>query len=263
MTMIQRSNKPKRKLYKIVIFVLFISFLLINYFKIEPLHKITLTVTSPIFKVRDIVSKPFNNFFSYFAYKRDLEQKNEELRKENSKLKIEIISSDVLKNDYKELLKQKKDGEVEIEIAKVILKPPFSSFDSFTLSGNFDDSSIGKKVYYQNIILGEIVEASSFNAVVKLYSASGHKSVAKIKDGNQFEVVGIGGGRYEIILPKDVDIKENDPIIFPENEIVLFGVVNKISVTEDDLFNKVLFNVPIDFKDINYVRVGTSLNMLE
>jgi len=263
MTMIQRSSKPKKKFYKIVILILFVMFLIFNYFKIEPLHKITLTISSPVFKIRDIVSKPFENFFSYFANKKELEQRNEDLKKENTGLKIEILSFENLVNDYKEVLKQTKEGEVEIEIAKVLLKPPYSSFDSFTIAGNFDNSSVGKKIYYQNIILGEIVEVSSITAIVKLYSASGYKTVAKLKDGNQFEIIGKGSGRYEMILPKDIKITENDPIFSPENNIVMFGVVNKISATEDDLFNKVLFNIPIDFKNINYVRIGKPLNVLE
>jgi hypothetical protein len=143
------------------------------------------------------------------------------------------------------------------------LKTKDSVFSPFNNFFSQKDISIGEKVFYQNIILGEVVEINSQEAIVKLYSSSGHKSVSKLNNGNEFEVVGKGSGQYEMVLPKDVEILENDPVIYPAEEIVLFGIINTIFATEDDLFNKVLFNIPVDFADINYVQVGKPVNILE
>jgi len=223
---------------------------------------LTQKFSSPIIKTRDLALKPFNNFFSYFDSKKELENTNDDLRKEISNLKIEVLSSIILKTEYQSLLKQSNKDENEI-IAKVVFKPPFSSFNNLIISNDSGTITEGQKIYYQNVILGEVVDVSDEFATVKLFSASGNSSIAKLTNGNEVEVVGRGTGQYEIILPKEVDVSENDPIIYPENEIVLFGLVNKVFATEDDLFNKVLFNIPIDFARVNYVRVGAPLDILE
>lgn len=258
MTNIKKSRKDKKSFFRFFIVILIIIFLIFNYFKWKPLHKVTLLMSGPILNIKEVVLKPFSNISFFFFSKQKIEKENQLLKRENLNLKIEVLSNIILKKEYNDLLFQKEEKFEDSLLAKVILKPPFSSFDNFVLGGKFDEFKIGQKIYYQNVILGEIVEIRDNIAIAKLYSASGSKIPAKLIDGNQFEVFGKGSGQYEMILPKDVEIKEGDPIIYPENEIILLGVINKITSTSDDLFKKALFNIPIDFKDINYVSIENS-----
>lgn len=263
MTYIQKKRKGKGNSFKYVILFLFILFFVLNYFKITPFNKITLSVSGPALVIKEKALSPFDNFFSYFKSKKDLEEQNENLQREISDLKIEVLSSEILRYEYQSLSKQKENSDEEVEIAKVILKPPFSSFDSLVLSGDFDSSKIGQKVFYRNIIVGEIIEVGGGVATVKLASASGTKSPAKLKDGSQFEIIGRGNGMYEMTLPRDAQIESGDPIAFPDGAIVLYGFVNEILATDDDLFIRVLFNTPVDFRDLNYLRIGKPLSVLE
>lgn len=267
MTNFQRSRKDKGGKFKIIIITLIILFLILNYFKLTSFHTFGFFVSGPVLKTKEVILSPFNNFFAYFKSKQELEEKNKELEKEISNLKIEVLSSEILRFEYQSILKEtensKQETEQSVEIAKVILKPPFSSFDNLVLGGQFDQSDLNQKVFYRNIFIGEIVEITNKTAIVKLASASKNISPVKLSDGNLFEAIGKGYGQYEITLPKDVEVKVGDPVAYPENEIVLFGVVNKVVTSEDDLFNKVLFNIPIDFAEINYVRIGTPLDVLE
>jgi cell shape-determining protein MreC len=259
--MTQRGRK-KRSGFKIIILFFVILFLVLNYFKVTPFHSTVMSFSVSALKTKDSVFSPFNNFFSYFSSKKSLENESDELKKQISDLKLETLSNEILKYEYKTLLQQVDKSSEDQKIAKVLFKPPYSSFNNLIISSQ-KDISIGEKVFYQNIILGEVVEINSQEAIVKLYSSSGHKSVSKLNNGNEFEVVGKGSGQYEMVLPKDVEILENDPVIYPAEEIVLFGIINTIFATEDDLFNKVLFNIPVDFADINYVQVGKPVNILE
>lgn len=263
MTYIQSNRKGKGGGFKFVILGLFVLFLILNYFKITPFHKLTIAISGPALVIKEKALSPFDNFFAYFKSKKELEKENEELKKEVSNLNIEVLSSEILKYEYKNILNQKEEKESSVEIAKVILKSPFSSFDTLVLGGEFDDSKLGQKVFYRNIIIGEIVEVGSKMAIVKLESSSGNISTAQTKDGNQFEVLGRGNGMYEMILPKDVEVEVGDPVIYPAEEIVLYGFVNEVLNTEDDLFNRVLFNTPVDFKDLNYLRVGTPFDIAD
>lgn len=263
-----RGRKKKRVGLKIIIVIIILLFIATNIFKWTPFHSFGLKITEPVLKIKDMTLSPFNNFFSYFKSKRDLETKNEELEKEIANLKIEVLSSQILEFEHKDLLEQvivNSDNDLveSVEIAKVISRPPFSSFDSLLLSGNFDDTKIGQKVFYRNILLGEIVDVTPTVATVKLNSASGNTFIGRLGDGSEFEILGRGSGQYEMTLQKGVDIKQGDPIIYPEEKIVLIGIVNQVFATDDDLFNKVLFNIPINFKDLNYVRIGQPMDVLE
>jgi cell shape-determining protein MreC len=251
MQSIQRSRKEKKSVFKITLLILFVVFLALNFFKWQPLNSFVLSVSNPLLELKENIYKPFSGFFDYFGSKNKLNKEVESLKKENSNLRLQVLTNIIVESEYNNLIKQNLSSE--IEIAKVILKPPYSSFDTMIISGNFDESKIGQKVFFQNIILGEVVEVRQNTAIIKLYSASSNKTVAKLTNGNQFEVIGKGSGQYEMILPKDAVIKEGDPIIYPDENIVLFGAINKITSTEDELFQKVLFNIPVDFKDINYV----------
>jgi cell shape-determining protein MreC len=224
---IQRSRKEKKSVFKITLLVLFILFLVLNYFKWQPLNSFVLNVSEPILELKEKIYQPFAGFFDFFGSKKKLNEEVENLKKENSSLRLQVLTNIVVESEYNNLIKQSITSE--IEVAKVILKPPFSSFDTMIISGNFDESKTGQKVYFKNIILGEIVEVRQNTAIVKLFSASSHKTVAKLTDGNQFEVIGKGSGQYEMILPKDAVINEGDPIIYPDDEIVLFGAINKIT----------------------------------
>ena len=264
MSITPRSKRKRKSVFKLVLLVLFILFLILNYFKWQPFHSILFPLSGSVLKTKEVVLSPFANVFSYFDSKKRLEEEKDKLKKEVTDLKMQALSFEILKFEYKNLKNQfdDKNGS-SVEIGKIILKPPFSGFDNLVIGGEFDESKIGQKVFYRNIILGEIVEVRGDNAIVRLYSASGNSSSAKLKDGNLFEVVGKGYGQYEMTLPKDIEIEEGDPLIYPDNEVALFGIVNKVFSTDDDLFNKVLFNIPIDFAEINYVRIGYPLNILE
>lgn len=246
--------KKKDKAFRNTILVLLVLFFVLNIFRIPVFNSFGLTVSKYFLLGRDVVFAPLNTVTQYFQSKDALIQENEELQKELIDLKIVSLTNDVLENQYQELLSFSEDGTSKA-LAKVLLKPPYSSFDTLIVTGDFSAISDGTKVFYKNIILGEISEHTSDVATVRLYSASGNTSVAQLESGEQIDVIGRGSGMYEILLPKDIEISEGDLILFPDQDIVMFGVVNAILESQDDLFNEVLFNIPIDFRDINFVEL--------
>jgi cell shape-determining protein MreC len=261
MNSIGRGRKKKRSIFGFIILFLIILFSILNIFKVQPLHSALFGISGPILKAKDTLLIPFSGITTYFSSKTDLEKENKELKEEINMLRVEVLSSEIVRSEYRSLLAQ--DVSTEDRIAKVVFKPPFSSFDNLILSGDFNDGDLNQKVFYENVVLGEIESINGSNATVRLYSAAGNKTPAKLPNGVEFEVEGKGTGRYSITLPRDVEIEVGDPISYPHEKIVLLGAVNIVAPTEDDLFKTVLFNIPIDFADINYVRIGKPLNVLE
>lgn len=265
MNVVGIKKRKKGKFFKISISLIIVGFIVFNLFKIPVFHSVTNSIATPIFSFKDFALKPFSNFFAYFQSKQNLADEKDELEKEITRLKIQVLSDQAIRSEYNDLLKQSSNDNNSLgeRFAKVVLKPPYSSFDSLLLSGDFSNIENGTKVFFENVILGEIVDHSNTSANVKLYSASGNTFVGELPSGNQVDVVGLGLGRYEITLPKDLEVSAGDVVSYPSENIVIIGSINEIFSSDDELFNKVLFNIPIDFSQMNYVRIGSPLNMLE
>jgi hypothetical protein len=106
------------------------------------------------------------------------------------------------------------------------------------------------------VVIGTLVEKTGRYGSVKLFSSPNEVTPAVVK-GVQFEAKGLGGGRYYLEAPKDFVVAENDPVLYPNEQIILLGVVGQIESNEEDLFKKIYFNLPVPIESISYVSVGT------
>jgi cell shape-determining protein MreC len=250
-----KGVKRREKFFRNFVFLLFLTFLALNVFKIPVFHSVGLSFSKYFLLGRDVVFSPFTTMLSHFQSKEDLLKENDSLSDEVSTLKIRLLTNEIIERDYKELLLLQEGRDGGGKFAKVLLKPPYSSFDNLIIIGNLEGIDGGDQVFYQNIALGDIFTVNGDIATVKLYSASGHSLTAKLLSGEQIDVMGKGFGRYEATLSKDIEVKKGDPIVLPDKSVIILGVVNEVSQSDDQLFNKILFNIPVDFRDINHVSV--------
>lgn len=250
----EKKGNRREKIFKNTVLFLFVVFIIFNALKVPFLNSVSLSISKNFFLGRDVVLKPFNNLIENFNSKRVLIEENKDLKKQLKNLELKLLSSEISTEEYKRYSELIEDGN-EKKILKVLLKPPVSSFDNLVVTGEIEDSDIGKRIYFKNVILGELVEKNDDMGIVKLYSTPENILNAKLTSGEQIEIIGKGSGRYEAVLSKDIEINEGDPVIFPDQEIVVLGVVNKVIQSEDDLFNNILFNIPIDFREIDFVEI--------
>lgn len=177
-----------------------------------------------------------------------------ELRKENNDLK-EILNRRVSSNSV---------------VAYILKKPPFSAYDSLIIDiGIKNGISIGDKVYAMgNIIIGEISEVNDVTSKVKLYSSYGEKydifiGINKNNDVSsttkqkniQATATGRGGGSFEIIVPRDVKVEENDIVTIPSLTNSVFGIVKKIIADPARAYSTILFSQPINIYEQKWVEV--------
>jgi hypothetical protein len=69
------------------------------------------------------------------------------------------------------------------------------------------------------------------------------------------EAIGIGGGNFNIFLPREVEVKENDVIVIPSITSNIFGIVEKVNFKETDSFQTVLFKSPVNISELSFVEV--------
>ncbi len=207
-----------------------------------------------VLESKSAVLSPVRGALVYFQSKDTLEESQRKLLAENMNLKLDALTSQAITQEFEYFKTLFGDVSPSTQPIKVILKPPFTPFDTVSLSGDLDPYAEGSSVFYQNVLIGTLMEKTGRYGSVKLLSTPGNVTPALIK-GVQFEAKGLGGGRYFIEAPKDFDIKEGDPILYPSEQVILLGVVGQLESKEEDLFKKVSFNLPVPLDSISYVSI--------
>lgn len=143
-------------------------------------------------------------------------------------------------------------------LAYIVKKPPQTAYDSYIVDIGTNDVQIGDKVYaLGNVLIGEIYEVNSGFAKVKLYSTQGEKySVSIGKDNIHASAIGVGGGAFETVLPKDVKIVVGDIVTVPDKEISVFGIVRDVTVDPARSFSTILFSQPVNIYELKWVQIN-------
>jgi cell shape-determining protein MreC len=252
-----RKTKTQKGRRNQIIFVIILLFILIttgSYVK-----GFSQWINRPLQATKNFVTAPFDSATNYFASKKSLESQNKELLSENKKLKIELLTLNSLKSENEELkeILNYSDQNYNKAIAKVLNKPPASPFDTFVIDIGEDNSSedlnlsIGKKVYYKNIIIGEIKEVYSKSSIVELYS-SPNKNISVVIVGNETTASGQSNGTFKVSLPRDISIETGEPI-FSSGDVV--GVVSAIDFESSNTFQDIYFAFPFQLNEIDWVEI--------
>lgn len=255
--MIYRQRNKKRNIsFKIILFVIAI-FVILRIFNLNIFDGFIKNTFNQVLHSKSVVSSPLREVVNYFDSKARLAKENEELKTENTNLKLSLLTETVANEEYDLFKEQFVNWSTSTSAIKVILKPPFMPFDIIRLGGDLSEYEVGNLVFYQNVIIGSVVEKTGRYASVELFSTPGKVTPALI-NGTQFEARGLGGGRYLIEVAKDFEIQEQDAIIYPHEKVILLGVVGEIESNEEDLFKKVYFNTPVALTSISYVTIGAT-----
>ena len=168
---------------------------------------------------------------------------NDTLQKEN------VVLKDLL---------DRKDSKQKTVLATVLVKPPLTPYDMLTLDiGEDYNVKVGDKVMVNaNIYIGEVSEVMPRASKVTLYSTPGRKlSVVLGASAVSVEAVGIGGGNFNIFIPREVEVKEGDVIVIPSITANVFGIVEKVNFKETDSFQTILFKSPVNISELTFVEV--------
>ncbi|MFH1608962.1 MAG: rod shape-determining protein MreC, partial [Patescibacteria group bacterium] len=127
---------------------------------------------------------------------------------------------------------------------------------------------VGQRVFaYGNIPIGKIAEVEANSSKVVLYSSPGEKTEAIISLGHSLtgeagsamssfvELVGRGGGNFEITLPRDYILPEGTEIVLPGAYPYLLGTVKTIISDPRDPFQKALIVSPVNVQELKFVQV--------
>jgi cell shape-determining protein MreC len=253
--MIYRQRNKNKNTGTKVIFSLIVFLVILRIFNISIFVDMFDAPVNYILESNTVVLSPLKNTLVYFKSKKDLEEQVRTLQSENTNLKLENILGQTVTQEFEYFKTQFGEDVPENKLYKVILKPPFTPFDNIQITGDLSTKNIGDFVFYKSILIGKIIEKNNRYATVELFSTP-NKIIPITIQGQQFEAKGLGGGRFIFEVSKELEINQGEPIIYPEQKLLILGVAEFIESKEENLFKNVYFNVPIPISSISYVSVG-------
>lgn len=248
---LQNRNK------KIATFIFLIAIIFFGIYKINFINDVTRETSCSICKLQSWVARPFISIKNHFVFKQSLIDQISKQQETIENLQLDLLQQKISSIENKELKDSEKSiGDEEgFKIVKVISRPPYSPYDTLTLSsGSKDGLNVGQKVFTKGVFIGFVQEVSEDFSIVQMISSSNVESVVRIKNEIDATATGIGGGRLIISLPKDIDVENGDVVYLPNITSSLVGVVSTIEVA-DESFQIVYFNLPVSISKILFVEV--------
>jgi cell shape-determining protein MreC len=185
--------------------------------------------------------------------------------KENQILKDELNNEKGKNNEYFALLKKNQelkeilgrtDENKDTILASILVNNQI--FDTFIIDiGENQNIKQGDLVFaYGNIPVGRIAEVYSTSSKVNLFSKAKEKTSVIIQSKNIYiDLIGRGGGNFEIILPRDLVLEKGENVLLPDIDTYLIAKVDSIISDPRDSFQKALLTTPVNINQLRFVQV--------
>jgi rod shape-determining protein MreC len=257
------DKKLKNKRYKfIVVIIIALGFLIYFHAPItKALSKASQTIFRPVFVLGNNLGHSFKDFSSYFYSKKSLMIENEGLKDQLDQQQASISNYNGIldeNNQMKDILGRKSVTSNFI-LSAILSKPNRSAYDTFLIDvGTAKNIVVGDTVFaLGNIPIGRVDTVYSNTAKVVLFSNPGESTQVVIPGQNTFmQIVGRGGGNFEMVLPRDFTVEQGTEVDLPGITPYVIGTVATIISDPRDAFTKALLVSPVNVQQLKFVEVG-------
>lgn len=233
---------------------------LITIFSFSWTRNVLFKIGTPLWTIKNSISSLFLDNIGVLNSKTDLLKENRLLRQQVGLKEKDLALFEIIKkenDDLKNILGRKKEDQ-KLILSVILSKPFLSAYDTLLIgSGSQSGINVGDKVLADgNVFIGYISEVYDDTSKVILYSSPGEKVKVLISDNNiEKEAVGLGGGNFKVEVPREIDVKEGDPIIIPSVSLNIFGIVEKVEFKESNSFQNILFKNSTNISELKWVEV--------
>ena len=266
------DKKIKRRKINYIIFSVIFLFVLF-YFRSQIFNGLTVVssaVFRPVLILGNFTGEKLRNLGSYFASKNSLYVQNEKLTSQLSENMILMANYDSVvaeNNTLKELLGRKKE-KTSMILSTILSKPSQSPYDTliidvgakqgiktgdmvFALGYNLAGEALG------TVPIGRVSDVYGSSSKVILLSNAGEKTNAIISTKKDvfMEIVGRGGGNFEMIIPRNLSLIKGDQVVLPGMTPYVLGIVETVISDPRDPFTKALLISPVNIQELKFVEV--------
>ncbi|KKP86002.1 MAG: hypothetical protein UR88_C0001G0004 [Candidatus Nomurabacteria bacterium GW2011_GWA1_35_8] len=251
----------KNKFIKYLILITFLFIFIYFRFSIfNGLSYVSSIIFRPVFILGNNIGEKLSTAGSYFYSKNSLSLENKDLKSKLNEQEARMANyNSILDENFKikEILGRKNE-KANMVLAGILSKPNQSPYDTLIIDvGANSGVIIGHKVFaLGNIPIGYIAETYSNSSKVILYSNPGEKTEIVIVGRDTFvQIVGRGGGNFEIVLPRDFVLEKGTEAILPGIMSYTVGIVQTTISDPRDSFQKVLLMSPVNIQELKFVEV--------
>ena len=205
----------------------------------------------PFWAVEEIVLAGVDAVQAQVKTKSSLEEENTHLRELLDSVALSAHTRNAIEDENAALkAKLGRNPEYSLTVARVLSSPPVSPYDTLLIDAGTDHGvALGMDVFSDgDWKIGQVTHVWGRSSLVTLYSAPDIElSVAVGSSSIPAVAHGIGGGNFRIILPKGVDVSENDlvsiPALAPEYLAKVKAIEKPAGSSLEALFLQLPFNV--------------------
>jgi cell shape-determining protein MreC len=219
-----------------------------------------LGVFRPVISVGNNLGEKLKSINAYFSSKDSLYRENEDLKlkldsdRENRANYDSVVAENI---ELKDILGRKNE-QVDMILGVVLAKPNQSIYDTLLIDIGINHGvKVGDKVFASgNIPIGTIREVYPSSAKVVLFSNSGEVTSVIVSGKNvSMELVGRGGGNFEMTMPRDFTLLKGDQVVLPSINNHVVAIVETIISDSRDAFQKAILVSPVNFQQLKFVQV--------
>jgi rod shape-determining protein MreC len=269
------KKEKRKKFFNIALGVVFL--IILFYFRLgifSGFSNVAQIIFRPILILGSSIGGKFENTISYFLSKNSLLKENENLKDQlnTEELRIANYNSLLKENEsLKEILGRENKKSIVV-LASIISKPNQSLYDTLVVDvGTTEGIKIGDIVFaLGNIPIGRVDLVYENSARIILFSNAGEKTQAIVTGGDtrpndqtrpvgqvSLEIVGRGGGNFDVILPRDFILEKGDQVVMSGINPYLLAVAETVISDPRDPFIKFLLRSPVNIQELKFVEIET------
>ncbi len=221
---------------------------------------ITQVIFRPVLVAGNNIGGKFKSLGIYFVSKNSLYAENQDLRTKLDFNEARMTNYDSVvadANSLKEIL-GRKSTKIDMVLAGILERPNQSAYDTLLIdAGTEQGIKTGDTVFAKgNIPIGRVADIFSNSSKVILFSSAGEKTMAIVSGKDMtLELIGRGGGNFEMILPKDFTLQPREQVTLPGINAFVVAIAETMIFDPRDSFNKALLTSPVNVQQLKFVEI--------
>ena len=110
---------------------------------------------------------------------------------------------------------------------------------------------------FTHVPIGRVAAVYSNSSKVVLFSTAGEKTQVVLGGRKDIfmQIVGRGGGNFEMTIPRDLTLNKGDEVVLPGITPYILAVVETVISDPRDPFVKALLVSPVNMEELKFVEV--------
>jgi rod shape-determining protein MreC len=221
------------------------------------------TIFRPVMVLSNAVSSKFSGIGNFFSSKNSLIKENESLRESLTENFNQMTNYNSLvdeNNQLKEILNRKQNPNMRdnMVLGAILEKPNHSAYDTIIIDiGENHGVKAGDIVFADGYVpIGRVDTAFRSTSKIVLFSTSRVVTEVIVSGQNIFmQLVGRGGGNFEMILPRDSVIEKGTEVVLPGMHPYTVAVVETTISDPRDAAAHALLVSPVNIQHLKFVQV--------